>query len=109
MKIALVGSRNLIIDDNTLEKYLAYATEIVSGGAKGIDTCAAKYAITRGIKLTEILPQYNIYGRAAPIKRNIEIVNYTDSLVFFWDGKSKGTLSVINYAKKLTNLVKLLK
>ena len=39
MKIAVIGSRGLVIND--LGKYLpANVTEIVSGGAKGIDTCA---------------------------------------------------------------------
>ena len=40
MKIAVIGSRNLIVEN--LEEYLpADCTEIVSGGAKGIDECAA--------------------------------------------------------------------
>lgn len=44
MKIAIIGSRNLTVKN--LEKYLPpYTTEIVSGGAKGIDTCAKEYAI----------------------------------------------------------------
>ena len=39
MKVAVIGSRNLVVQD--LEKYLPEeTTEIVSGGAKGIDTCA---------------------------------------------------------------------
>ena len=43
MKIAIIGSRNLIVND--LERYLPkHTTEIVSGGAMGIDTCAEKYA-----------------------------------------------------------------
>ena len=44
MKVAVIGSRNLYVDP--LEKYLLEdGTEIVSGGAKGIDTCARKYSI----------------------------------------------------------------
>ena len=39
MKIAVVGSRSLSI--KCLEKYLPEdITEIVTGGAKGVDTCA---------------------------------------------------------------------
>lgn len=45
MKVAIVGSRNLHI--NNLGNYLPEnVTEIVSGGAKGIDEC-----IKRNIKL----------------------------------------------------------
>ncbi len=76
-----------------LEKYLPVdATEIVSGGAKGIDTCAKEYALRSKIKLTEFLPQYNIYGRSAPLKRNLEIINYSDLVIAFWDKKSAVTL-----------------
>ena len=43
MKIAIVGSRNLTV--NALDNFLPPdTTEIVSGGARGIDTCAENYA-----------------------------------------------------------------
>ena len=98
MKIAIVGSRN--ITDCDISAYVADADEIVSGGADGVDTCAAEYARARGIKLTEFLPEYKLYGRAAPIVRNKLIVDYADKVLVFWNGSSKGTLSVIKYAQK---------
>ena len=99
MKIAIVGSRNIHIDN--IEEYLSECDEIVSGGAKGVDTCAAEYAKKNNIKLTEFLPDYNRYAKAAPIVRNKQIVDYADKVIAFWDGKSKGTLSVIRYAEKI--------
>ena len=98
MRIAIVGSRSLTVSD--IGKYISSADEIVSGGASGVDRCAAKYAIENGIKLTEILPQYKRYGRAAAILRNKEIVDYSDKIIAFWNGSSKGTLSVIKYAQQ---------
>lgn len=99
MKIAIIGSRNLMI--NNLEKYLPqYTTEIVSGGAMGIDTCAERYAKEKGIKFTSFLPDYESHGRQAPILRNIEIIDYSDEVIAFWDGKSKGTKFVIDRCKK---------
>ena len=98
MRVAIVGSRNIFVDD--LEKYVSKADEIVSGGAVGVDACAASYARRNGMRLTEFLPQYERYGRAAPIVRNKKIVDYADRIVVFWDGRSKGTLSVIRYAQK---------
>ena len=50
------------------------------------------------IPLTEFLPQYDRYRRAAPIKRNEQLVAYADCVIAFWDGQSKGTLSSIQYA-----------
>ena len=100
MKIAIIGSRNIKVKD--LEKYLPISTcEIVSGGAKGVDSCAAEYAQQKGIKLTVFLPEYKKYGRAAPIKRNNQIIEYADEVVAFWDGISKGTKYVINACKKI--------
>ncbi len=99
MRIAVVGSRDISVIN--MEKYVSDCDEIISGGAKGVDSCAAEYARKNGIKLTEILPQYERYGRAAPIIRNKMIVDYADKIIVFWNGKSKGTLSVIKYAEKV--------
>ena len=99
MKVAVVGSRDLT--NITLDQYIPKETdEIVSGGAVGVDLCAAEYAKKKGLRLTEFLPQYGRYGRAAPIVRNKKIVDYADKIIVFWDGSSKGTLSVIKYAEK---------
>lgn len=98
MKIAVIGSRN--ITDIDIGRYIPDCDEIVSGGALGVDSCAAEYAKKKGLKLTVFLPRYDRYGRAAPIVRNREIVDYADKIVAFWNGSSKGTLSVIKYAEK---------
>ena len=67
MIVAVVGSRTLKVEN--LKDYLPKNTaEIVSGGAKGIDTCAKKYALENNIKYTEFLPEYEKYGRSAPLK-----------------------------------------
>lgn len=106
MKIAVVGSRGLKIND--LGRYLpAGVTEIVSGGARGIDTCAREYAEKNRIKLTEFLPQYEKYGRSAPLKRNLQIIDYADLVLAFWDGKSKGTKYVIEQCKKQNKEIKI--
>ena len=98
MKIAVIGSRNLVVQN--LEKYLpGQTTEIVSGGAKGVDTCAREYAKAKGLKLTEFLPEYKKYGRKAPLKRNLQIINYADEVLAFWDGQSRGTKFVIEHCK----------
>ena len=99
MKVGVIGSRGLEVHD--LEKYLPGGTEeIVSGGAKGVDTCARNYARAHGIKLTEFLPEYVVYGPLAPLKRNLFIIDYSDLVLAFWDGKSRGTKFVINHCKK---------
>ena len=98
MRIAVVGSRSIL--SVNIAKYVSECEEIVSGGAVGVDACAAEYAKKKGIKLTEFLPQYERYGRAAPVVRNKEIVDYANKVIVFWYGSSKGALSVIQYAKR---------
>lgn len=99
MRVAVIGSRTLEVEN--LEKYLPQGvTEIVSGGAKGIDACARRYAQRKGLKLTEFLPEYEKYGRIAPLKRNLQIIAYADIVLAFWDGQSKGTKYVIANCRK---------
>ena len=106
MKVAVIGSRGLTIDD--LGEYLPEGTtEIVSGGAKGIDSCAKDYALAHNIKLTEFLPEYKRFGRVAPLKRNLKIIEYSDIVLAFWDGKSKGTKYVIDNCRKMGVEVKI--
>ena len=101
MKIGIVGSRSLQVD---LKKYLppvSEISEIVSGGAIGIDTNAKNFAIENNIKLVEFLPDYKLHGKKAPLERNTQIVQYSDILYAFWDGRSKGTKDSIDKAKAM--------
>ena len=102
MKTAVIGSRGINISKDELIKYIpSDTTEIVSGGAKGIDTIAREAAKENHIMLTEFLPQYKIYKKGAPLKRNLQIIEYADRVIAIWDGKSKGTEFVINKCKEL--------
>lgn len=104
MKVAVIGSRNLIVTN--LEQFLPKEiTEIVSGGARGIDTCAKEFAKAHHIKLTEFLPQYEQYGRRAPLERNLQIIEYADLVFAFWDGQSRGTKFVIDNCKRRNKTV----
>ncbi len=99
MKIAIIGSRNLIF--NEFDHFIpSVCTEIVSGGAKGIDTCARLWAEKKGLIFTEFLPDYERYGRAAPLVRNRLMVDYADAVLAIWDMKSKGTAYTVKYAQK---------
>lgn len=107
MKVAVVGSRNLIVND--LEKYLPEGTtEIVSGGARGVDSCAKAYALKSNLKYTEFLPDYASGQRSAPIIRNNLIIDYADMVLAFWDGESRGTKYVIDRCRKLGKKVDIL-
>lgn len=100
MIIAIIGSRDLWIEN--LSEYIPNnITEIVTGGARGIDRCAEEYAKKNGIKLTVFLPDYEKYKRGAPLIRNRKIIEAADEVIAFWDMKSHGTRHSIDLCKKL--------
>ena len=99
MKLLIAGSRS--ITDFDLTPYISDdVTEIISGGADGIDTLAEKYADEHKLSKHILRPEYSKYGKAAPILRNHVMVDLADAVLVIWDGKSRGTRSTVNYAKK---------
>ena len=99
MKTAVVGSRNIHVDD--IGRYIPEGTTaIISGGAKGVDSCASAYARENGLALIEYLPDYKKYGRGAPLVRNDEIIKAADKIIAIWDGSSRGTAYVINKCRE---------
>ena len=78
-----------------------YTLIFVSGGCKGADMLGERYAREYGYKIEKYLARWDKYGRAAGPKRNIKMAEASDFIICFWDGKSRGTKSMIEYAKKL--------
>lgn len=98
-RLAIVGSRSCPHLD--IASFLPFVPDtIVSGGARGADTLAKEYAVRNNILLIEFLPEYDRYGRRAPLMRNIQIVDNCDFLLAFWNGTSRGTKFTIDYAVK---------
>ena len=99
MKLLIVGSRS--IKDFDLSPYVpAEVDTVISGGAGGVDSLAEKYADDRRISKYIIRPRYDLYGRAAPIKRNEEMVDMADMVLVVWDGVSRGSKHTADYAQK---------
>ena len=106
MKIAVVGSRtftNYTLLQSVLDLAVKHGVldEIVSGGARGADSLARKYARDYNVSYKEFPAQWDIYGKRAGFIRNKFIVEYCDIVIAFWDGKSRGTKDTINTARKL--------
>ena len=99
MKLLIVGSRS--ITDFELSPYVSDSVDcIISGGAKGIDSLAEEYADQHGLAKIIVLPQYDRYGRVAPLKRNEQMVELADEILIIWDGVSTGTAYTVKYAQK---------
>lgn len=73
---------------------------IVSGCARGADAIGERYAKENGFKVEKYPADWERYGRSAGPRRNKQMAEVCDYVICFWDGKSKGTKSMISYAKE---------
>ena len=99
MKVAVIGSRSIF--DCDIDRFIPPDADlIISGGADGVDKLAEKYADRKGIKKMILYPDYELYGKSAPLIRDKLIVDNADLVVAVWDGSSTGTEFTISYAKR---------
>lgn len=95
-------------------------SEVVSGGAKGIDTLGEMWAKwkcsvcyhsrldhdkgicflcgcknSRAIPVKQFIPDWKFHNKAAGMIRNQEMGIYADGLIAIWDGESGGTRNMI--------------
>ncbi|MBQ8351381.1 MAG: hypothetical protein IJY20_04985 [Clostridia bacterium] len=90
MKLLIVGSRS--IKEFDLAQHIPEGIHmIMTGGADGIDTLAEAYADKNRLSKLILRPQYDRFGRGAPLKRNEKLVELCDLALVIWDGSSKGT------------------
>ena len=59
---------------------------LLHGGAPGIETVAAKWAEARGVDLVVCRPDWQAHGKAAPFKRNDDLLNLMPKGVLAWPG-----------------------
>ena len=105
IRLAVIGSRDF--NNFEIAKYLLdqlssnyESISIVSGGARGADNIAEKYAADRNIEIKVIPADWDKHGKAAGFIRNQEIWDNSDIGIAFWDGESKGTAHSFDIAKK---------
>ena len=78
-------------------------TEVVSGGARGIDLLGEIWAKGKGIPVSRFTPNWDEEGKPAGILRNIEMAKYcapSGACIAISDGQSNGTAHMIKEAKK---------
>jgi hypothetical protein len=107
MKLAITGSRAYAADTWAFMAICMIAanldaTEIIHGGAEGVDKIAQEAAEQSKVPTRILRPDYKAHPNCpkyAPLARNIEIVNQSNVVVAFWDGQSRGTLYTIKKAE----------
>ena len=76
-------------------------TEVVSGGARGVDRLGERLAEEMGVPCRVFPADWNRHGRSAGVIRNRTMAEYADALVAVWDGSSRGTANMISQARQL--------
>jgi len=110
MRIAIVGSRDFTDYEKVEQEVLKHIKvekidKVVSGGAKGADTLAKKFAEKYKIPLLEFLPEWKKYGRGAGPMRNTTIIENADVVFAFPTKDSKGTRDSIRKAQELKKIL----
>lgn len=102
MKLIVAGSRNIpgevgwAIVYYHLSAVKDKVTEIVSGGARGIDSLGEVFANENSIPIKKFIPDWKTHGKKAGMLRNIEMAEYADAAIVIWDGNSKGSKYMIS-------------
>lgn len=113
MIVIIAGSRDLWVLTDEIDAELAKAgwvpTEIVSGGARGIDTAGEFYAKSKSLGLKIFPADWDKLGRRAGFLRNEKMSHYADALLAVWDGQSRGTLNMIECMQRLEKPVHILR
>lgn len=110
MNIAIIGSRTFTDKEKVetiLEWYKCRHTgidggihmKIITGGANGPDMFSIDWCKKQPYMQYEIIRPINPANKLDYLFRNVEIITKADKIIAFWDGKSKGTKFVIDYAK----------
>lgn len=109
-KYVLIAGCRSFEDYSVAKKYIdmclknirkEYKIIIISGGAKGADKLGERYAHENRMKCIYYYPDWERYGKSAGPRRNSEMVKKADYVICFWDGKSRGTRSTIDFTKQM--------
>lgn len=98
MKVIIAGSRG-ITRYSLVEKAVVASkftiTQVVSGGARGVDQLGIKWAKRNGVDFTVMraawIDRDGERNWNAGFERNERMADYADALIAVWDGFSGGT------------------
>jgi hypothetical protein len=102
VRTIIAGSRHYTdpaIIGRALEQCGWSPTEIVSGGAAGVDRMGEDFARAAGIPCRRFPANWSAHGKAAGPIRNREMAAHAEALIAIWDGSSRGTANMVHEAE----------
>jgi hypothetical protein len=103
MRTIIAGSRsitNYLAVKAAIEESGFKITEVVSGGAHGVDRLGEQWARENNIHIRRFLPDWTSMGNRLESSENHLMVGYAEALIAVHDGSSKGTGHMIRIAKE---------
>lgn len=104
MRTIIAGSRT-ITDPAVVEQAIRDSgftiTEVVSGGARGVDWLGGQWARKKRIQTRFFHAEWGRFGKRAGPIRNRTMARYAEALIAIWDGSSRGTADMIRRAQSL--------
>lgn len=91
--------------DKYMETHNIENAVFITGGCRGVDMLGERYANEHGFPVERYEADWKQYGRAAGPVRNQKMAVSSDIVICFWDQKSRGTRSMIEYAKKYEKIL----
>lgn len=98
MRLIIAGGRDYYLTHEDIAKLdnihrnLHTVTEVISGGASGVDACGEKWATDRGIPIKRFPADWANLGKYAGPARNAQMARYADAVALFPGGR--GTASM---------------
>lgn len=110
MKVIIAGSRGITDRDAVIQRidrlrehlkktFGKDITEIVSGGARGVDAIGEYYGEQNNIPVTVMHADWDRYGRGAGHVRNNEMAKYADAAIVIHTG-TPGSRNMVQTAKR---------
>ena len=107
MKTIIAGSRT-VTDERIVftaidaSGFAGQISQVVSGGCRGPDMIGERWAMAKHIPIKRFPAEFDRYGPKAGPMRNRSMAEYVGAhgaLIIVWDGKSRGSASMIDYAR----------
>lgn len=104
MKLIIAGSRHYPphqADQLVSEamQHIPTPERVISGTATGVDQAGERWAEANGVPVERMPADWSTHGRAAGPLRNRRMAQEADALLLIWDGKSRGSASMLREAR----------
>lgn len=103
MRVIIAGSRHIInaslVEDAIKESGFDISYLINGCCPTGVDALAMAWGVRHGVPTLAMPARWDEEGRSAGPKRNARMAAEAEALILVWDGKSRGSASMLYEAK----------